>query len=114
MRHFCRIQLLARHACRIEPVMQYEAALLAISRLYSEQVRIRSGRSLARVATVVANRGSFFDALESGATCSVRNLDKFISYFANPGHWPDNTIPEKANAVLAAIGRTSIPAPAEA
>ena len=84
----------------------YEQSLLQLARIYSASVlALGSGRSLARVVTVVVNRGSFFHRLEGGTTCSVRNLEKFADYFRNPENWPEGHIPPDAINALKSIGR---------
>lgn len=86
----------------------YETALLKIARLYAVSVAEHGGKSLRRLATIVANRGSFFDALEGGATCSARNLEKFIRHFAIADNWPLGLIPKEAEALLASVGRSAV------
>jgi hypothetical protein len=83
----------------------YEQALLTVARAYSAATAEHGGKSLARVATIVANRGSFFDALEGGATCTVRNFEQFARYFAEPSNWPNASVPSIAAAALASVGR---------
>lgn len=83
----------------------YEQALLTIARAYTAAVAEHGGKSLARVATIVANRGSFFDAIEGGATCTVRNFEMFALYFADASNWPNGCVPEVAAAALASVGR---------
>ncbi|UZW54946.1 hypothetical protein NUH86_15945 [Sphingobium sp. JS3065] len=83
----------------------FEQSLLAVSRIYVRAVAARGGKSLARVATIVVNHGSFFDRLERGATCTVRNLDKFAAYFSDAANWPEGVVPDDAADVLAGIGR---------
>jgi hypothetical protein len=89
----------------------YEQALLTVAREYANAVNTSGGKSLARVSTIVANRGSFFDALEKGATCSVRNFEKFAEYFGVPENWPGDEIPAVAQMALNSIGRPARPAP---
>lgn len=83
----------------------YEQALLTVARAYTAAVAEHGGKSLARVATIVANRGSFFDAIEGGATCTVRNFEQFALYFADPANWPNQTVPADAAKALASVGR---------
>lgn len=92
----------------------YEQALLTVAREYANAVKSGRGKSLARVATIVANRGSFFDALEQGATCSVRNFEKFVEHFQDPANWPDGVISERASSALASIGRPAFEPTSEA
>jgi len=82
--------------------------LLALARAYKTSVSTNGGgRSLARVATVVLNRGSFFTSLERGSTCSTRNFDKLIAYFADNSNWPSGQVPSDAKALLASVGTRS-------
>lgn len=89
----------------------YEQALLTIARSYSAAVAEHGGKSISRVATIVANRGSFFDAIESGATCTVRNFEMFALYFADPENWPNKVVPADAAAALASVGRPATERP---
>lgn len=88
--------------------MTYERALLEVARAYSAAVNEQGGKSLARVATIVVNRGSFFDRLENGDSFSVRNLDRMASYFRDPSNWPGGSVPPEALAALLSIGRPAI------
>ena len=83
----------------------FEQSLLIVSRIYRDAVATHSGRSLARVATIVANNGSFFDRLERGATCTARNLERFAAHFGDPANWPNGIIPDAAAVALSSIGR---------
>ncbi|WP_312313137.1 hypothetical protein [Sphingobium yanoikuyae] len=91
----------------------FEQSLLTVSRAYAKAVANHGGKSLARVATIVANHGSFFDRLERGTTCTVRNFDKFIAYFSVAAHWPKGMMPPEAANALSSIGR-GVAASAEA
>lgn len=93
--------------------MTYEAALLAVARAYTDAVARAGGKSLARVATIVVNRGSFFDRLENGDSFSVRNLDRMAEYFREPANWPESIIPPSALAALQSIGREPRSVPTE-
>lgn len=86
-------------------MLHLEKTLLQVADLYSAAVNERGGKSLARVATIVANRGSFFDPLREGKTCTVSNFERFVLYFRDPAHWPDAVIPAEASAILAGIGQ---------
>ena len=44
----------------------YEASLLRVADAYAAQAAEHGGKSLARVATIVVNRGSFFERLRDG------------------------------------------------
>ncbi|WP_267382211.1 MULTISPECIES: hypothetical protein [unclassified Sphingomonas] len=88
----------------------YEDALRVIAESYGRAIAISGGMSLARVATLVVNRGSFFKRLENDTSFSAKNLDRFAAWFRNEGHWPHNTIPEEAAAALFSIGRPPISA----
>ena len=83
----------------------FEEALIALGESYSATTTKYGGRSLARVATIIVNRGSFFDALKRGGTCTGRNIDKIAAYFGDPANWPDNIIPSEATEALKSIGR---------
>lgn len=82
-----------------------ESILLTVADTYAAVAAANGGKSLARVATIVVNRGSFFEPLRRGQTCSVRNFEKLVAYFREPANWPGETIPAKASIALAGIGR---------
>ena len=86
----------------------YEASLLIVAGEYASAVETNGGKSLARVATIVVNRGSFFERLREGGGCSARNLDRLAEWFREPTNWPSETISGAASAALAAIGRAPI------
>lgn len=90
--------------------MTYEAALLKVADEYAAQVDALGGKSLARVATIVVNRGSFFERMRDGAGCSARNLERLVEWFRDPANWPEASITSNASAVLASIGRPETPA----
>ena len=84
----------------------FEAALITISACYrAEAEKVRGTPSLARVATVILNRGSFFKGLEEGRSCSVRNFEKCITWFSRLENWP-REVPLAAKQALAQCGRT--------
>lgn len=85
-------------------MLDYHQALLTISSAYNREGANRRGGSLARVATVVVNRGSFFDRLYAGHTCSLRNYQKLVAHFFHPANWPAGGIPQDARAALQSIG----------
>jgi hypothetical protein len=86
----------------------YEAALLAIADVYAAHAAENGGRSLARIATIVVNRGSFFERLRDGGGCSTRNLDKLTDWFRNASNWPGDEIPAAAVDALISIGRAPL------
>jgi len=88
----------------------YEDALRIIAESYGKAIAVSGGMSLARVATLVVNRGSFFTRLEHDTSFSAKNLDRFATWFRNEDHWPNNNIPEDAAAALFSIGRPPLPA----
>jgi hypothetical protein len=86
-------------------MLTFEEALIAIGSEYAAAVAEHGGRSLARIATIVANQSTFFSRLENGATCTARNIEKFAAFFADPGNWPNGVVPVRASAALASMGR---------
>lgn len=88
----------------------YEDALRIIAESYGRAIALSGGMSLARVATLVVNRGSFFKRLEHDTSFSAKNLDRFATWFRNEHHWPNNSIPEDAAAALFSIGRPPLSA----
>lgn len=85
----------------------YEASLLRVADAYAQQAAAHGGKSLARVATIVVNRGSFFDRIRDGGGCSARNLDRIADWFRDSSNWPES-IPDEAVTALASIGRPVI------
>ncbi|PZU77736.1 MAG: hypothetical protein DI530_12130 [Sphingomonas sp.] len=85
----------------------YEASLLRVADAYAAQAAEHGGKSLARVATIVVNRGSFFERLRDGGGCSARNLDRIADWFRDGANWPQ-AIPAEAAEALASIGRPVI------
>lgn len=83
----------------------YEASLITIADAYAGAVAKHGGKSLARVATIVVNRGSFFDRIREGGGCSARNLDRIAEFFREPANWPQGELPLAASAALEGIGR---------
>ncbi|MBB4837269.1 hypothetical protein HNP52_000320 [Sphingomonas kyeonggiensis] len=90
----------------------YEAALLLVADAYAAAVDANGGKSLARVATIVVNRGSFFERLRDGGGCTVQNLERLIEWFRVPGNWPLNIIPDVARTALVTMGRPAFEAAA--
>ena len=88
----------------------YEDALRIIAESYSRAIAVNGGMSLARIATLVVNRGSFFNRLSHDTSFSARNLDRLAAWFRNEGHWPHHNIPEDAAAALFSIGRPPLSA----
>jgi hypothetical protein len=86
----------------------YEAALMKVADAYAGEVAKHGGKSLARVATIVVNRGSFFERLRDGGGCSARNLDRVADWFRDPANWPGE-IAKPALAALTSIGRPASP-----
>lgn len=86
-------------------MLTFESALIDIGQAYTAAVAAKGGRSLARVATIVANQSAFFSRLERGATCTARNIENFAAFFAEPTNWPGGTVPDIAAAALESMGR---------
>lgn len=63
--------------------MDYRTELLTLVGEYSRL----TGRSPARVATIIQNQGVFFDRIRGGASCTVDTYLKVKGWFAD--HWPD-------------------------
>ena len=83
----------------------YVNALATVADSYEESVNRLGGKSLSRVATIVASSGAFFKRVRAGRPFSVENLDRFNDWFRRPSNWPNCTIPEAAAAALASMGR---------
>lgn len=70
--------------------------LQSIASAWSEQ----TGRSLARLSTIVLNDGKFFDRLAAGKTCTVDSYERFVGWLADPANWPDAMIPDHVRPLL--------------
>ena len=93
----------APYTCRMADT--YEDALRVIADCYGKAIAVSGGMSLARVATLVVNRGSFFNRLSHDTSFSAKNLDRFAAWFRDEEHWPNRNIPDAATAALISIGR---------
>ena len=62
--------------------MTLKDQLLAVARAYTAA----TGRSLARVATIVRNDGKFFYRLAAGGDCGTGVYELCMAWFA--AHWP--------------------------
>lgn len=76
-------------------------ALLAIASSYENEVSAHGGRSLARIATIVVNRGAFFERLRAGKTCTLETFQALICWFALADNWPGNSIPVHTIGLMA-------------
>ncbi len=57
-------------------------------------------RSVARLATIVLNRGHFFETLRNGGDCGTETFEKFLSFFRDGANWPDQRVPQDAVDLL--------------
>lgn len=73
--------------------------LQSIASAWSEQ----TGRSLARLSTIVLNDGKFFDRLAAGKTCTVDSYERFVGWLADPANWPDAMIPDHVRPLLPVV-----------
>lgn len=62
--------------------MDSRLILLTVARAYSAA----TGRSLARVATLIHDQGALFKKLEAGGSCTIDTYDKAMQWFSD--HWP--------------------------
>ena len=122
MRHLCRnddVKSCGRYAvdgAADMPYLEamditYEAALLKVADAYATDAAQHGGRSLARVATIVVNRGSFFERLRDGAGCSSKNLERLFEWFRDPRNWPNGEVAHDARAALTSVGRSPLALP---
>ena len=89
-------------------MLSFRDHLLTVAAEYDRCAAKSRGRSLARIATVVVNRGSFFDSLEKGADCSLRNFERFVHFFSDAENWPSGHIPVEALSALEQVGGTKL------
>lgn len=57
-------------------------------------------RSVARLATLVANDGGLFPRLAKGGRLTTDTLEKFLRFFRDGANWPDGCIPQDAADLL--------------
>lgn len=58
-------------------------------------------RSLSRLATIVINRGHFFDSdHDTMARSSMQTFEKFLTFFRDGGNWKGGRIPSAAVDLL--------------
>lgn len=74
--------------------------LTSLADAYELEVAKHGGRSLARISTIVVNRGSFFSSLRSGKTCTLGSFEAIIEWFASADNWPAREIPASALKAL--------------
>ena len=79
--------------------MQTIGRLIRIADAYEREAQLHGGRSLARISTIVVNRGSFFTSIRAGKTCTVASFDLLLGYFGEAANWP-RSIPIAAIAEL--------------
>lgn len=91
------------HQCSMDAA--YENALRTIAASYEAEAVYHEGKSLARVATIVVNNGTFFERLRAGKAFYVHNLERFATWFRDPVNWPGGTIPKEAASALESMGR---------
>lgn len=61
----------------------------------------QSGRSKARLATIVVNDGGFFVRIDQPkASCTVATFERFVGFFRDPANWPSGPVPELVNQLL--------------
>jgi len=63
--------------------MDTHSKLLAVANAYSQA----TGRSLARIGTIIIDRSVLFARLAEGKTCTVETYDKSMHWFSD--NWPE-------------------------
>lgn len=66
--------------------MDSRLALLTVARAYCTA----TGRSMARVATLIHDQGALFKKLEAGGSCTIATFDKAMRWFSD--HWPASAV----------------------
>jgi hypothetical protein len=64
--------------------MSLKSSLLNIA----ERHCLATGMSKARLATLIANDGKFFDRIEAGGGFTARTYERALQWFST--NWPDN------------------------
>jgi hypothetical protein len=59
-----------------------------------------SDRSLATLASKVANDSGLFVRLSGGKEVNTGTFEKFLHFFRDEANWPDGTVPQAAAALL--------------
>lgn len=57
-------------------------------------------RSLARLATIVANEGGLFNRLARGGRLTTKTFEDFLRFFRDGGNWAGGVIPDAAVELL--------------
>lgn len=71
--------------------------LYACAELWAET----SGKSVARLSTIVVNDGKFFPRLGQGRLgVTTATLEKFAEFFADAGSWPEGGIPAEVGEFI--------------
>lgn len=65
--------------------MDSRSDLLTVAQAYSDA----TGRSLARIATLIHDQGAFFKKLHAGGSCTMETFDKAMLWFSE--RWPAET-----------------------
>lgn len=65
--------------------MNSRSKLLLVAHTFSEA----TGRSLARMGTLIHNQGALFKYLEGGGSCTIDTYDKAMCWLSD--HWPEAT-----------------------
>lgn len=89
-------------ALMLQPVSLTDR-LTAAAKLWAEA----NDRSLARLATLVANDGKFFARCEAGtANPTASTLERFARFLGDGANWPEGTVPEEVKAFVHVVGVT--------
>ncbi len=81
------------------PQTTLHSVLMSLSRIYSQT----TGRSLARLSTIVAKDGKMLARIESGGSCTVTMFDRFVTFFRDQENWGAHPIPAEAQSILTAL-----------
>ena len=73
------------------PTMDLKSQLIAAAEAYCA----RTGMSKARLATIIANDGKFFDRLDAGGTVTLPTFERIMAYFAAHAESAEPTRPSK-------------------
>lgn len=79
--------------------MTFHSVLLELADIWTES----TGRSAARLSTLVSKDGKTLGRITAGGSCTVTMFDRFVKFFAAAENWPDGEIPTSVEARLAQL-----------
>lgn len=77
--------------------MRIAEQLVELAKIWSRA----NDKSIARLATIVVNRGHFFDSdIDTMSRAGIQTFEKFLRFFRDGGNWEGGVIPAAAVDLL--------------